>query len=256
MTLKGSFAEGYAASLKQRDSGRALHYYDSLVSTNLVAKELFAASGKADFVVAAKVQTGGFGKYGRRWESPEGGLWFSFIARADNSVVPLFTLAAGHYVAEYFLKKHNIRLQVKWPNDLVYNGRKVCGILTELLKAEKGYSYLLCGIGINLNNTGFQFPAQLRGIVTSIAQISGQEYDPAETLAEILHALDAAPAGIVPGELINNLNSLSYSSDRKVLIRCGDIRLEGVFRRITPEGAALVEAGGKEYKTTGDIEYL
>ena len=256
MTGRLFSADRFRASLKGAAAGRNLHYFDSVVSTSLAARQLYGVSGRTDFVAAAKVQTGGFGKYGRKWESPEGGLWFSFPAKVKKRAVPLFTLAAGRALAGYFIKRHGVGLQIKWPNDLVYDGKKVCGILTEVLETKKTYSVLLCGVGLNLNNTRFQFPPALRGSVTSVGLITGKKYDPAVTLGGLLNDLDAAGKNADPEELAESLNRLSYSSGREVRIRRGEDLIKGVFRSITPEGCALIDAEGKEYRITGDLEYL
>lgn len=157
-------------------------YYETVDSTNTVARRIAegnSSGGKR--VIVADRQTAGRGRRGRIWESPPGaGLWFSLLLKPrgipPDSAAPV-TLVCAVSLAECLRTETGIAVSVKWPNDLVINGKKVCGILTELKGEPDRLEYLVIGIGINVNQKEFDFPAELRSRVTSLRLESGRLFD-------------------------------------------------------------------------------
>lgn len=139
--------------------------YDSLISTNKTAKELAENGAKEGTVIVAKKQTGGRGRLGRSFYSPEGtGLYFSIILRPDFSPKQnlLITPAAAVAVSTVIEALTDTKAQIKWVNDIFINGKKVCGILSEAKLNAKGTTeYVILGIGINLTPPKGGFPKDI-----------------------------------------------------------------------------------------------
>lgn len=138
--------------------GQVVEYRDEVDSTNNLAKELARKGASEGTLVVADKQTSGKGRLGRNWESPAGtGIWMSLILRPN--ILPQYaselTLVAGLGVCEAIKKSTGLEAKIKWPNDVVVNGKKVCGILTEMSAEMDRINYVVVGIGINANMEAF-----------------------------------------------------------------------------------------------------
>ncbi len=147
--------------------------YDELVSTNLTAREAGKAGAPEGLVVITDRQTGGYGRYGRSFCSPEGtGLYMSVLLRpeAPPETALLITTAAAVAVAEAIEELTGLRCGIKWVNDLILNGKKVCGILTEGALQASSFSldYAILGIGINVTEPKDGFPSDIQSIAGAI----------------------------------------------------------------------------------------
>jgi len=128
-----------------------LKTFDELNSTNSKAKELAAAGAQPWAVVVAKKQTGGYGRKGNEWFSPEGGLYFSIILPKSNiEDLQILTILAAFCVASTIKEQFDIEPVIKLPNDVYFNGKKICGILTENVICGQIKSSVI-GIGVNTN---------------------------------------------------------------------------------------------------------
>jgi len=141
-------------------------------------------------VVAAEEQTSGKGRLGRSWISPKGtGIWMSIVLKPNISpmIAPRATLigAAAVYAA---IKDMGISVGIKWPNDIVINGKKICGILTEMNAEIERVNYVIMGIGINVNME--LFPDELKEKATSLKNEIGNEVDRKKLVANILNNLE------------------------------------------------------------------
>lgn len=129
-----------------------LFHYSQVVSTQDTARQIALDGHPLPFAVIAETQSSGKGRRGKSWDSPSGGLWLtSALAVPSVETVLQSAMVAAHAVASAVLVETGIRTLVKWPNDLLIERRKVCGILTETL-VQTGSTTLLVGIGINVNN--------------------------------------------------------------------------------------------------------
>jgi len=145
-------------------------------STNDVARNLAEKGAPEGTIVIAESQTKGRGRLDRTWHSPPGaGLYFSIILRPslDPGDLPKITLVAGIAVAESIEENTGLRPLIKWPNDLLLEGKKVAGILTELY-GDITSPYVILGIGINIHTRREEFPPELQEIATSLAMAGGQ----------------------------------------------------------------------------------
>lgn len=150
-----------------------IHFYESIPSTNILAKKLADAGGLHGTAVIAANQTEGRGRLGKSWYSAPGqGLYCSIIVRPDVSIedYPKITLVAGLAVALVLDSITGECSQLKWPNDIYFSGRKVAGILTESSSMMNSLDarYAVVGIGLNINQLLEDFPPDLRTLVTSL----------------------------------------------------------------------------------------
>jgi BirA family biotin operon repressor/biotin-[acetyl-CoA-carboxylase] ligase len=178
--------------LKTDFIGQKIRYFTEVTSTNDVAKELATKGAKEGTMILAETQTQGKGRLGRRWLSPRGGIWFSVILRptipAKNSYQLTFMAAVA--VAKTIRKMFKVDAEVKWPNDILVNERKVCGILTETCTIGDAVDFAVIGVGVNANVDLTSFPKDLRGSVTSLEAEVGGEVERERFLRALLRELE------------------------------------------------------------------
>lgn len=157
---------------------RKIYFYQEVTSTNDIAREIAKSGCSEGTIVVSEVQTAGRGRLARQWFCPEGkGLLMSMVVRpqipAQN--VPQLSLLAGVVIAETIKKVTRCQAGLKWPNDVLINGKKVCGILAESSISAKGtLDYVIIGIGINLNMDKTDLPAECHDTSTSIKMEIGK----------------------------------------------------------------------------------
>ncbi len=134
--------------------GKKLILLDEVDSTNEEVKRLAAQGAEDGTVVAAEHQTSGRGRFGRVWDSDNGGLYFTILLRPElpPSDIASITLAAGYGVCLAVREYSGADARIKWPNDVIIGNRKICGILTEMAAQSDRIDYVAIGIGINLNH--------------------------------------------------------------------------------------------------------
>lgn len=169
-----------------------IHHYYRAGSTNTIALEAAAAGAPEGTVFLAEQQTAGRGRGSNTWHSAESvGIYCSVVLRPHlpPSDVLVLTLAAGLAVRSAIQEiDSQISPDLKWPNDLLLHGKKVCGILTEMVSETTRVRHIVVGIGINVNHT--EFPAELEPIATSLRMATGSEWSRIELCAALLKSLD------------------------------------------------------------------
>lgn len=180
-----------ASLLKElEDSNIDVYCYNEIDSTNKKAKELSLNGIKPPFVVVANRQTGGRGRLGRAFSSPEGGLYFSLVLSGKDIINPdLLTTSASLAVSRALERLSGIKTDIKWVNDLYLNGKKVVGILSEGLVniEEGGLSEVVIGIGVNLNVNPEQYPEEVRAIATSFYPDGSAPFSRSKAIAECVN---------------------------------------------------------------------
>ena len=156
--------------LNTRYIGKNLYIYNEVSSTNTIAQFLSQNGIGNGSVVVAEKQTAGRGRSGKSWESPLGGVWLSVILTpdVDYSKIPLMTLATGVAVAKALERIGVENPEIKWPNDIMINGKKVCGILTEGVTNFNSIKNVIIGVGIDANLSIEDFPKELQAKTTSL----------------------------------------------------------------------------------------
>lgn len=181
------------AALETVQFGEKIIFEEQLPSTQPVAHQLAQEGAAAGTVVICEEQTAGRGRMQREWVSQKGkGIWMSVILRPDVPPyeAPQFTLVAAVAIARAIEDVAEIRPQIKWPNDLLIDGLKITGILTELQADPDLVNALIMGIGINVNHEQADFPDEIQTIATSLNIQSGKEIDRAVLIARILYYLE------------------------------------------------------------------
>lgn len=147
--------------------------FKTLNSTNDKAK-ILSSEGKYNLVVIAQKQEKGRGRFGRKWCSEIGGLYMTIVLKEENlDKVKYLTLIASVSVAKSIRRFSNLNAKVKWPNDILIDDKKICGILTETVSGKENYA--LIGIGLNVNN--IKFPKNIMKKSTSLKLESNKKYD-------------------------------------------------------------------------------
>ena len=191
---------GLSAYLPEDRIGK-IFCYDCVNSTNTVLRELALAGAEAGRVVTAEAQTAGRGRMGRQFVSPKGkGVYISYLMRPDG-VLPAnatsLTALVAVAISRAVEKVCSVRPDIKWVNDLVFGGKKICGILTEMsIESESGHiQYIVIGAGLNVNETADDFPEELREKATSLFAETGKRFKRAQIAAEIIKQLDLLSIG-------------------------------------------------------------
>ena len=169
-----------------------MHYFPSVNSTNYVAKALAYHGATDGTIVVAEEQDSGKGRLERNFYSPRGkGIWFSVVLRPKflPHEAPKCTLMAAVAVAEA-MNRFNLKAQIKWPNDIMFDGRKIVGILTEMTCELSKVTYIVTGIGINVNISREEFPEELRSVAASLSEMNGENLSRVKFFRAVLEELD------------------------------------------------------------------
>jgi len=226
--------------------GRELSCREVTGSTNSDAAELGRGGAREGLAVVADAQTSGRGRLGRQWVSEPGlNLYMSVLLRPEilPSQAPQLSLVAGVAVAAA-LEASGVSPQIKWPNDVLLDGRKVCGILTEIEAEADRVSFVVVGLGVNLNSRLDDFPGELHDKATSMRMALGRSVDRAAVAARVLGELEKyysifctdGFAGVLP-----DWEKRSSLSGRELTVSGAGDAVTGVYAGIDADGALLLE---------------
>ncbi|MDQ1610227.1 MAG: BirA family transcriptional regulator [Pyrinomonadaceae bacterium] len=236
--------------------------YDALPSTNTEAARQAARGAPEGLCVVAREQTRGRGRQERVWASPpDAGLYFSIVLRPRLKLEawPLLTLAAALAVRDALAEACRLETDIKWPNDILAGGRKLCGILAETVETATGRACVL-GIGINLSERAY--PEELRERATSVEAATGAPVDLEDVLAALVRCLARryaqlhAHAGEASIVLDWSANS-TYAEGKRVRVHAATEVFDGTTRGLEPDGALRVQtAGDLKIVRAGDVHAL
>lgn len=230
--------------------GRNYKWLDEIDSTNSLMRRMLMDEDVAEgLMLIADHQDAGRGRSGHTWSSPIGSsIALSVLLRpdVDENSIPIVTLVTALAVAKAIHTLHNIDVAIKWPNDIIVGGKKVCGILTEL-DLSRGVKSLIVGVGINANQESF--PDEIKDVATSIKMITGKDCD-RERLVEYFAACleEYYKTFLKSGdmtELIDEYNSLLINIDREVKVLDPSENITGIAKGIDELGQLLVETDDK-----------
>lgn len=245
----------------QEELGWEVLAFDTIESTNAKAKQVARDNDEQALLVLADEQTEGRGRRGRAWSSPKGtGIWMSM--RIKPAIAPvrasMLTLVSALSIAKAIETKTGLTAQIKWPNDIIINGKKVCGILTEMSSEMDYIHYVVIGIGINVNTE--EFPEELREIASSLALESNaakkaktanaatnsmQTFKRSELVAEVLHQFEQYYRTFLATEDMSGLQDeykeALVHNDQRVVVLNGSTSMVGIARGIDSEGSLLLE---------------
>ncbi len=237
--------------------------FDSLPSTNTEAARQAALGAPEGLCVVAREQTAGRGRRERVWVSPkDAGLYVSILLRPALVARdwPLITLAAALAARDALAEVCGLEADIKWPNDLLADGRKLCGILAETAEGARGRAVVL-GVGVNLNERSF--PEEMRDAATSIEGQTGRAPEAERLLEALLRALARRYETLqAPGGTSFTLSEWethsSYAHGRRVRVALVAETFDGVTRGLEPDGALRVETDAGRLRTirAGDVTAL
>lgn len=252
-------SEEITPGLNTKIVGKKNFYFKTLPSTNIIAKQKIKENIPEGTVIVADVQTSGKGRKNRTWYSPEGGLWFSVVLYPhippQNGM--LITMASSVSVAQAIKEITGVNPMVKWPNDLLLNGKKICGILTELDAEMDRINYAVVGIGINVNNP---LSEELQEKATSLSQEIGSLVSRVKLLRSILKYLDTNYDKLISREY-DSIRELWFSHTniigRKIQVQDEKTVVEGVVTDVDDSGCLILDTeDGRVRVVSGDVTYL
>lgn len=228
-----------------------------VTSTNTLLKGLASCGVPDGFVLAAAKQTSGRGRLGRGFESPEGGLYLSMLLypRCPLERVQTLTPCVAVALCRALERACGVTPEIKWPNDLLINGKKLCGILVEA-STVRGRLYVVIGMGLNINTAPADFPEELRDTAGSLFGELDRRFELEDVAASIIEELDAMYSAwqTDPVCCLADYRRLCVSINRPVtLIQNGVSR--AAFARDIDESYALVADvdGAEEHISMGEI---
>jgi len=240
--------------------GKVIYSYKEIGSTNEAAYDLAVSGEQEGSVVVAEYQTRGRGRLGRKWVSPRGsGAYFSIILRPDilPKEVSSITLFSSLAVAKTIREKTGLAALIKWPNDVLINGGKVCGILTEMNAELDKINFVVLGVGININTKKEVLPEG----ASSLMAEKGEGISRLEFVRALLLSIDKYYKIFNSGriaDIIEEYKRLSAVLDRRVRINYHNRLISGHVLDVDTEGALILrmDSGLNERILAGDVTIL
>lgn len=220
------------------DLTREIQHFQEIGSTMDVAREL-ARNGAVDgTIVIAETQSRGRGRLGREWVSPEGGIYLTLILRPRISptYAPRLNLVASVAVATTIRTLFGLKAELKWPNDVLIEGKKICGILAELDAEVDMTNFVNVGIGINANASISEFET-----ATSLKKVVGREISRKQFLSSLLTEMNRQQDLLTKQDLLEEWKKLSATLNKQVKIVAPGETIEGQAVDIDTNGALLVK---------------
>lgn len=240
-------------------AGRNIYILDEVDSTNDEAKRCAESGAEHGTVIAAEKQTAGKGRRGRSFESPMGcGLFMSMIIRDD--ILParasMLTLVMGIAVAKGLESLTNLKVQIKWPNDVLVSGKKICGILTEMSMQIECVNYLVIGCGVNVRNESF--PEEIKDRATSVFLEGGKSVRRSVLLSAILEQFEKYYRIFMKTqdltEIVDEYNDYLINKNRQVTVLNPKDQYEGLALGINTQGELMVQTRQEvKYVTAGEV---
>jgi len=257
--LNGQDIKTYIRSrLNTKFVGRQLYYYHRLATTMETAKELAKKGTAEGTVIIADTQTAGRGRIGRTWLSPEGSLAMSVILKPSLDNLPQLVMIASLAVVRAIRKVAGLETQIKWPNDVLIKGKKVCGILIESEVKGDRVNFAIIGIGINVNFDPLAFP-DISEIATSLSHELGARISKAAFISTLLPELEQlyleAQAGApVYKEWQENMETLG----RRIQVKTGEAVEQGKAETVTEHGNLILRRsdGSLTEIVAGDVTVI
>jgi len=242
---------------------KKIHIFNHIDSTNKKAKELAQNNSKEGTIVISKVQKKGRGRFDRNWESPEGGLYFSIILKPKITTekTTLLPLLGALSVYKTIKEITDLNVKIKWPNDVMINGKKACGILLESESDKDQLKYIILGIGINLNNDISSLSKELHSVSTTISNEIGIKLNYYDFFEKLLINIEKYYKLFIQDKhdvLISEWKQNSDTIGRKITINASNEEIIGTAVDIDEFGFLLIKTDNNEIKriTTGDCIYI
>lgn len=260
--LMSALVKPHLSLMDDRDLGGHILWEPERISTNATAITLASQGLPHGSVVTCGVQTGGKGRRDKLWTSPQGGMWFSILLRSPCALSQAadLTLLASIAVRRA-IEKHGANAKIKWPNDILIDGRKVCGILAQMRSDGEMVDYAVIGIGINANFPESELPEALRERATTLLSTIGHPVERPKLLADILtelstlyKALERQIGGFASVRDEWKKNSATLGS--RVEIRVGTETIVGKALDVDDSGNLIVQMDDGQIRAVHSGEVL
>lgn len=249
-------ADRIRCCLKTRWLGRDLQVIRQVSSTNAAAISRISDCPNGA-VILAETQTEGRGRLSRPWASPPGGIWMSLVLKP---IMPLndvyrINMAVSVALCRALSSQFGLDVGIKWPNDLLIQQKKLCGILMEVGAQVDRLDYAVVGIGLNANNDISKYPAEWRS--TSLVAQLGHDIDRCDLVCRILQEIEVACENMACIEIFEEWRSRSVTLNRQVLITSAGGDLIGEAVDLAEDGALVLQIGGEQKRIlAGDCIHL
>jgi len=233
--------------LNTKTIGKELYLFKEVMSTNTVAKFLSENDVSNGTVIISEKQSDAKGRLGKSWESPLGGIWLSLVVKpnVDHSKIPMITLATGVAVVKTLERIGIENAEIKWPNDVMINDKKVCGILTEAITKFNSIESVIIGVGIDANFDVNVLSKELQEGTTTLDIELGHRVDENEIIRFFLEEFERIGILFEEGgfeRILKEWRKYSYSIGKIVEVREPFSKsYDGYVLGISREGALVVE---------------
>ncbi|MBO6110562.1 MAG: biotin--[acetyl-CoA-carboxylase] ligase [Methanobrevibacter sp.] len=233
--------------LNTKTIGKELYLFKEVMSTNTVAKFLSENDVSNGTVIISEKQSGAKGRLGKSWESPLGGIWLSLVVKpnVDHSKIPMITLATGVAVVKTLERIGIENAEIKWPNDVMINDKKVCGILTEAITKFNSIESVIIGVGIDANFDVNVLSEELQEGTTTLDIELGHRVNENEIIRFFLEEFERIGILFEEGgfeRILKEWRKYSYSIGKIVEVREPFSKsYDGYVLGISREGALVVE---------------
>ena len=249
--------------IKSKFIGRRIYYFDEIDSTQNYALQISNNTNENGAIIIAEKQTHGKGRLNRKWYSPEGGIWLSVIIHpefqiSDATIIPL---AASLALCESIKKVHKIKTNVKWPNDITIDGKKVAGMLIDTSIQGNKVENLVLGIGINFAVNIQQIEKRLKNSPNfyGVTSLFPEKNRPSkiELLVQFLLELEKVINSLIKGkntQIIRDWSKHTNMFGKTISVNTGNGKISGIAKKIDSDGALIIKTGTKNRRIfVGDV---
>ena len=250
--------------LKTENIGKRVYYFEELDSTQNFAQQIAADKKENGTIVIAEKQTSGRGRLDRKWTSPKGGIWFSLIIHpkfdvSSSTLIPILSAVA---LSKSIKKILGVETEVKWPNDIILNGKKVAGILVDASVQANNIDYLILGIGINFDIDTKKLEKRLSKTPNfyGVDSLRGNnnKTPPKILLKEFLFQFEKNLSSLDKGEkakIVKEWTKKAAGIGRKITINTSSGKISGISQGIDTDGALKIKTRKKiERVLVGDVD--
>lgn len=231
--------------LRTKTMGKDIRVFPEVASTNTLAMELAGQGAAEGTVVVAETQTGGKGRLGRKWVSPKGNLYLSVILRPNipTHKAPLITLMGAVAVASAIRTTCGLEAGIKWPNDVLISGRKVCGLLTEMSAEQDRIRHIVLGIGVDVNMELGELPPEVRSLTTTLAAEAAVKINRTALFQQVLRDLEHWYQKFLnnDADVLDEWKKLNMTIGNRVAVSGAGEALDGLAQGVDHEGRLIIK---------------
>ena len=253
------------SGLKTKKIGKTVYYFNAIDSTQNFATKISNQNNSGTVIIAQR-QTSGKGRLGRKWVSPSGGIWLSIILhpKFDASYATLFPIASSLALCVAIEKTLELKPELKWPNDVTLDGKKIAGMLVDISIESNQIEHLILGVGINYNvdtkklNESLKNSEHFYGAGTLLK--NRQESNPTKLIQSFLYELEKICESVDKGgidKIIKKWTSKSSTIGKRITVDTAESKMTGKAIKIDTDGALVILKNHSYHSVmVGDVNYL